>query len=45
MIAEGNTLEEVASAKPTAEYDKTYGDPTGFIDRAYTSLAKKVEKN
>ncbi len=45
MIAEGKTLEEVAAAKPTAEYDKTYGDPTGFIDRAYTSLAKKVEKN
>ena len=41
MIAEGMSLEEVAAAKPTAAFDKTYGDPTGFVDRAYTSLSKK----
>ena len=41
MIAEGMSLEEVAAAKPTAAYDKVYGDPTGFVDRAYTSLSKK----
>lgn len=41
MISDGMTLEQVAAAKPTAQYDKTYGDPTGFVDRVYTSLAKK----
>ncbi len=43
MISDGKTLEQVAAAKPSADYDKTYGDPTGFIDRAYTSIAKKMK--
>ena len=41
MISDGMTLEQIAAAKPTAEYDKTYGDPTGFVDRVYASLIKK----
>ena len=43
MISEGKTLEQVAAAKPTAQYDNTYGDPTGFVDRVYASLSKKNE--
>jgi glyoxylase-like metal-dependent hydrolase (beta-lactamase superfamily II) len=40
MIAEGLSLEEIAAAKPTAEFDAQFGDPSGFIDRAYTSLMR-----
>jgi hypothetical protein len=33
------TLEQVVAAKPTAEWDAKYGNPTTyFIDRAYKSL-------
>jgi cyclase len=39
LIAEGATLEQVVAAKPTAEWDAKYGNPTTyFIDRAYKSL-------
>ena len=41
MISDGMTLEQVAAAKPTAQYDKLYGDPTGFVNRVYASLIKK----
>jgi len=41
MIDKGMSLEEVAAAKPTADYDKVYGDPTGFVNRAYASISKK----
>ena len=40
MIAEGLSLEQIAAAKPTAEFDAQFGDPSGFIDRAYTSLMR-----
>ncbi len=40
MIAEGLSLEEIAAAKPTAEFDAQFGDPSGFINRAYTSLMR-----
>jgi cyclase len=40
LIAAGATLEEVYAAKPTADYDSTQGDNTGFIDRAYFSLSE-----
>ena len=42
MISDGMTLEQIAAAKPTAQYDKTYGDPTGFVDRVYASLSKEA---
>ena len=41
MISDGLTVEQVAAAKPTAQYDKVYGDPTGFVNRVYASLIKK----
>ena len=42
MIAEGKSLEEVLSAKPTAEFDKDFGAESaslGFVNRVYTSLS------
>ena len=39
LIAGGATLEQVVAAKPTAEWDATYGNPTTyFLDRTYKSL-------
>lgn len=43
LLAEGATLEAVMAAKPTAEFDERYGDPTMVIDRAYTSIARAVQ--
>ena len=40
MIDDGKGLEEVVAAKPTAEFDERYGDPTMLVDRAYASLAQ-----
>lgn len=39
LIADGASLEQVVAARPTAEWDTKYGDPTTyFLDRAYKSL-------
>lgn len=39
LIADGATLEQVIAAKPTAEWDATYGNPTTyFLDRTFKSL-------
>ena len=41
MIAEGKSMEEVVSAKPTADFDKDFGLESaslGFVNRVYTSL-------
>jgi glyoxylase-like metal-dependent hydrolase (beta-lactamase superfamily II) len=40
MIDQGKTLEEVVAAKPTAEFDETYGDPGILVNRGYVSLAR-----
>jgi glyoxylase-like metal-dependent hydrolase (beta-lactamase superfamily II) len=40
MIDDGKGLEAIMAAKPTAEFDEKYGDPTMLVDRAYASLAK-----
>jgi glyoxylase-like metal-dependent hydrolase (beta-lactamase superfamily II) len=40
MIDQGKTLEEVVAAKPTAEFDETYGDPGTLVNRGYVSLAR-----
>ena len=43
MIAEGKSMEEVIAAKPTADFDETYGpegQSLGFVNRVYTSLSK-----
>lgn len=44
LLAEGASVEEVMAAKPTAEFDERYGDPTMVIDRAYTSIARAVQR-
>ena len=44
MIEEGKSLEEVIAAKPTHDFDATFGDVSaslGFLDRVYTSLKSK----
>jgi glyoxylase-like metal-dependent hydrolase (beta-lactamase superfamily II) len=40
MISEGASLEAVIAAKPSAEFDARYGDPSMLINRAYTSLSR-----
>jgi hypothetical protein len=42
LIENGASLEEVYAAKPTTDFDKTRGDNTGFVNRAYLSLTHKV---
>ena len=41
MIDAGMSLAEVVEAKPTADFDERYGDPTIYVNRAYASLARK----
>ena len=38
LVRDGATLVEIMAAKPTAEFDRQYGDPTLLINRAYMSL-------
>ncbi len=41
MIADGKSMEEVVSAKPTADFDKDFGTESaslGFVNRVFTSL-------
>jgi glyoxylase-like metal-dependent hydrolase (beta-lactamase superfamily II) len=42
LVLQGKTLQEVAAAKPTAEFDATYGrgfiNPDAFLDMTYNDL-------
>ena len=38
LIGSGASLASVVAAKPTTDFDQTFGDPASFVDRAYTSL-------
>ncbi len=40
LIKDGATLEQVIAAKPTAEWDERYGDPTRMVNRAYAALSR-----
>jgi len=40
LMSGGADLAAVYAAKPTAEFDETYGDPTGLINRAFLSLSR-----
>jgi glyoxylase-like metal-dependent hydrolase (beta-lactamase superfamily II) len=40
LIAQGMTLEQVVAAKPTAEWDARYGDPTRMVNRGYAALTR-----
>ena len=44
LMDAGKSLEDVMASNPTADYTDRYGEESaslGFIDRIYTSLAKK----
>lgn len=43
MIDDGLSVQQVIQAKPTAEFDLRYGEPTLLVNRAYFSLAKSHE--
>lgn len=40
LIRSGATLEQVIAAKPTAEWDARYGDPTRIVNRGYAALTR-----
>jgi hypothetical protein len=40
LVAQRMTLQQVIAAKPTAEWDGRYGDPTRMVDRGYASLTR-----
>lgn len=43
MMEEGKSLLEIVAARPTADFDATYGpemNSLGFVDRVYTSLKR-----
>lgn len=42
LMQEGHSLEDILAAKPLADLNERYGDSAQFIDRVYTSLAKKI---
>jgi len=41
LISSGATLQQVVAARPTSEWDAKKGDPSSFLNRAYTSLTRK----
>jgi hypothetical protein len=41
LIGGGATLEQVIAAKPTAEWDGRYGDPTRIVNRGYAALTRR----
>jgi cyclase len=40
LVDAGATLEQVVAAKPTAEWDERYGDPTRIVNRGYAALVR-----
>jgi hypothetical protein len=42
LIRSGATLEQAIAAKPTAEWDARYGDPTRMINRGYAALSRQT---
>ena len=41
LIASGATLQQVVAAQPTSDFDAKKGDPSAFLNRAYTSLTRR----
>jgi len=41
LIRSGATLEQVIAAKPTAEWDARYGDPTRIVNRGYAAVSRQ----
>ena len=44
MVRRGKSLEEVIAAKPTAAYDEQQGDAGNFVNRAYFSMKRELDK-
>jgi glyoxylase-like metal-dependent hydrolase (beta-lactamase superfamily II) len=42
MIKQGMTLEQVAAAKPTAQFDARWGDPARFLQGLYQSIQNET---
>ena len=42
LVKRGKSMEEVVDAYVTRGFDQTYGNPTGFINRAYTSVSREL---
>lgn len=40
LIEDGASLEDVIAAAPTAQWDAQWGDPSSFLNRAYTSMTR-----
>jgi glyoxylase-like metal-dependent hydrolase (beta-lactamase superfamily II) len=40
LVQSGATLEQAIAAKPTAEWDARYGDPTRIVNRGYAALTR-----
>ena len=41
LIKKGSSLDQIRAARPTLEYDGTYGDPRAFVDAVHGSLMKR----
>jgi glyoxylase-like metal-dependent hydrolase (beta-lactamase superfamily II) len=41
LVKSGATLEQVIAAKPTADWDARYGNPTRIVNRGYASLKRR----
>ena len=41
LVRSGATLEQAIAAKPTAEWDARYGDPTRIVNRGYAALQRQ----
>jgi glyoxylase-like metal-dependent hydrolase (beta-lactamase superfamily II) len=44
LVASGATLEQAIAAKPTAEWDARYGDPTRIVNRGYAALTRQSSR-
>ena len=42
LVKRGKSMEEVYAANVTKGFDDEYGDPAGFINRAYTSISREL---
>jgi glyoxylase-like metal-dependent hydrolase (beta-lactamase superfamily II) len=45
LVRSGATLEQVIAAKPTAEWDARYGDPTRIVNRGYAALSRNADSS
>jgi len=44
LLAQGSSIKDMLAAKPTADYDATWGDPTLFISNAWPGLVQRARE-